>query len=124
MSCLLGDVDVRTKHTLLLISLQPRMTLLECGWWGHPDTPLQSLLDNAFKDFKKFCEDNRIPCSQPPFTVRLVTHLHACAQRAPRRMRVRARVHVCVCVCVRANVCVCVRMFELAIYVRGSVYAC
>lgn len=50
-----------------------RMTLLDMSWFGDSALPLQKRLDQAFLDFKAFCTRRKISCSQPPFSVKLVS---------------------------------------------------
>ena len=48
------------------------MMLLEAGFFGH-DPSTQKLLDNAYAHFKAFIAAKKIPCSQAPFTKKMVT---------------------------------------------------
>jgi len=45
--------------------------LLEAGFFGN-DPSQQKLLDNAYAHFKAFIAAKKIPCSQAPFTQKMV----------------------------------------------------
>ena len=52
-----------------------RMALVDAEFFGPADLTLQQQLDLAFRDFKQFCRLERVACSQPAFTPRLVPRL-------------------------------------------------
>lgn len=55
-----------------------RMLLVENSFLGDfQRESLQDLLDEAYLQFRAFCRQRRIPYSQPPFTVKLVSWLLA-----------------------------------------------
>ena len=56
----------------MLYMFWPRMMLLDTGYFGS-DPSRQKLLDTAYKNFKAFIAAKRIPCSQAPFTEKMVT---------------------------------------------------
>ena len=48
------------------------MNLIEASFFGDYQTEsLQDLLDEAYRQFRAFCRQQKISCSQPPFTVKL-----------------------------------------------------
>ena len=49
----------------------PRMLLVESGFFGE-DPGLQKKLDSAYRHFKAYISAEKIPCSQGPFTVKMV----------------------------------------------------
>ena len=52
-----------------------RTTLLEASYWGN-DPSRQKLLDTAYRHFRAYIKANKIPCSQSPFTEKMVSCLH------------------------------------------------
>lgn len=53
------------------------MTLIEANFFGDSgQQSLQQLLDVAYRHFKNFMSDRRIPCGQGPFTEKMVPRLN------------------------------------------------
>ena len=50
----------------------PRMLLVEMGFFGEDQEGLQKKLDSAYRHFKAYISAEKIPCSQGPFTVKMV----------------------------------------------------
>lgn len=48
------------------------MTLVENGYCGPIGNSIQQRFDDAYKRFTAFCKSNKISCSQPPFTEKMV----------------------------------------------------
>jgi len=51
--------------------------LVEEGFFGDVGLPAETLYHQAWADFKRFCAENEIRCSQPPFTPRMAGMIHA-----------------------------------------------
>lgn len=61
------------KHLQILIMIDPRMTLVQLGFFGSPENhELKFLLNEAFCDFKTWCKLQKIATSQSRFTPNLV----------------------------------------------------
>lgn len=61
------------KHLQILIMIDPRMTLVQLGFFGSPENhELKFLLNEAFCDFKTWCKLQKIATSQGRFTPNLV----------------------------------------------------
>lgn len=50
-----------------------RLLLADLGFFGDPDAlSLNQTLATAYRDFKKWCRENRVKCSQPLFRESMV----------------------------------------------------
>ena len=55
----------------LCVALNPRLLLCEDLLWFGPGN-LATQLDAAFESYRRFCKENKIKQSQPPFTPKMV----------------------------------------------------
>ena len=62
-------------HASVDIHLHLRNLLLRCGVFGSAEESMTVKLSRAHKDLKAWCSRNKVACSQPEFTPRMVTWL-------------------------------------------------
>ena len=61
------------KKTYVHVYSHLRMTLVQHGFFGDPDDNLKILLNNAWLDYKAWCQANGVYAGQGRFTPGLVT---------------------------------------------------
>ena len=72
---IVDNASIHPFHLLASDVLSPdRMLLIENSYFdSYNENKIQNSLDIAYERFRSFCKNHKITCSQPPFTVRLVT---------------------------------------------------
>ena len=70
--CFLCRLDFHEFSLLMQTSANLRKLLLDIGFFTPKNEKLSFKLAMAYKDFKGWCSENKVSCSQPPFTEGLV----------------------------------------------------
>ena len=55
--------------------LAPRISLIQAGLYGDPEESLALNLRRTFRDFQLWCRENKVQCSQVPWTTGMVPRL-------------------------------------------------